>query len=105
MQRGASMTTDKHVDPAIAPQVIEEANASIREEDIPEGAVRFELTAEEIEAAISEASTEVRLSLCPCACPSVLWSSTQPGSCKRNGVILRRSLCLMAGHRPAGRGS
>ena len=75
MQRGASMTTDKHVDPAIAPQVIEEANAAIREEDIPEGAVRFELTADEIEAAISEASTEVRFPLNLCAFPCGLWSS------------------------------
>lgn len=61
MQRGASMTTDKHVDPAAAPRIIESENTEIAESDVPEGAVRFELTAAEIEAALAEASTEVLL--------------------------------------------
>ena len=59
MQRGASMTTDKHVDPAVAPQIIEEENQDTLDADIPEGALRFNLTAEEIKEAMIEASTEV----------------------------------------------
>ena len=66
MQRGASMTTDKHVDPAMAPQVIDEASDIIDDTaDIPDGAARFELTAQEIEEAITEASTEVHF-CCQC---------------------------------------
>ena len=61
MQRGASMTTDKHVDPSVAPQIIEEENQESPDADIPEGALRFNLTADEIKEAMIEASTEVRL--------------------------------------------
>lgn len=53
------MTTDKHVDPAAAPKIIEEENSRIADIDIPAGAVRFELTAEEIDEALSAASSTV----------------------------------------------
>ena len=61
MQRGASMTTDKHVDPAAAPSIIEEESQESPDTDIPEGALRFNLTAEEIKDAMMEISHEVRL--------------------------------------------
>ena len=60
MQRGASMTTDKHVDPDAAPKIIEEENSRLADIDIPEGAVRFELTAEDIDEALSAESLEVK---------------------------------------------
>ena len=64
MQRGASMTTDKHVDPAAAPSIIEAESQDSQDTDIPEGALRFNLTAEEIKEAMMEISHEVCLSVC-----------------------------------------
>lgn len=58
MQRGASMTTDKHVDPTAAVPVgdgEEDANLT----DVPEGAVRFELDPFEIEDALAAPSLQV----------------------------------------------
>lgn len=64
MARGASMTTDMHFDKA--PDAAAVADALGGEEsdadaagEVPEGLVRFELTAEEIEAALAEPSLEV----------------------------------------------
>ncbi len=59
MQRGASMTTDKHVDPAVAPSIIEEESQESLDIDIPEGALRFNLSAEDIKEAMMEVSHEV----------------------------------------------
>lgn len=58
------MTTDKHVDPAVAPSIIEEENQDTSDTDIPEGALRFNLTAEEIKEAMMEVSHEVCLLSC-----------------------------------------
>ena len=58
MQRGASLTTSEHIDPAVAPAQVadlEDPDSA----DIPEGAVRFNVTAEEIAEAIAEESLEV----------------------------------------------
>jgi hypothetical protein len=67
------MTTDMHVDPStIDLKEIEEANQETSDEDIPEdadipeGAIRFNLTAREIEEAMLEASTAVNCSFLPC---------------------------------------
>jgi predicted Zn-dependent peptidase len=56
LQRGASMATDMHVDGA-PPTLL--GDDSDGDGDVPEGAVRFELTAAEIEAALAEPSLEV----------------------------------------------
>ena len=63
------MTTDKHVDPAVAPKIIEQENQVV-DTDIPEGALRFNLTAEEIQEAMIESSTEVS------HLPTFTWNST-----------------------------
>ena len=66
MARGASMTTDMHFDktpPTDAAAVAEALGGEDSDADaageVPEGLVRFELTAEEIEAALAEPSLEV----------------------------------------------
>ena len=68
MQRGASLTTSEHIDPASPPAQLADmedpGNA-----DIPEGAVRFNVTAEDIASAIAEESLEV----CQCAPVATLW--------------------------------
>lgn len=67
LQRGSSMMPDKHVDPAAPLELpVEETD----NEDVPPGAVRFELSASEIEDAIAAPSLEVRCALCQstCAC-------------------------------------
>jgi hypothetical protein len=53
------MTTDKHVDPAAAAPTVD-AEEDPDAVDIPEGAMRFELDASEIEDAIAAPSLEVR---------------------------------------------
>ena len=63
MQRGASMTTSEHIDPSIAPANLADMEDS-DEGDIPEGGVRFDITAEQIAAAIAAESLEVRASDC-----------------------------------------
>ena len=58
MQRGASLTTSEHIDPASPPAQLadmEDPDSA----DIPEGAVRFNVTAEDIASAIAEESLEV----------------------------------------------
>jgi hypothetical protein len=55
LQRGASLATTQHVDPA-AVAAMEESGG---EEEVPEGAVRFELDAAAIEAALAESGLEV----------------------------------------------
>ena len=56
---GASMTTDKHVDPAAAvPTGDEEEDSNLQ--DVPEGAVRFELEPADIEEALAAPSMQVR---------------------------------------------
>ena len=57
LARGASLTTDKHVDPAAAVKVLRD-DAS-HEEDVPEGLVRFDLDAKAIEVALAAPSLEV----------------------------------------------
>ncbi len=59
LARGASMTTDKHVDPA-APPPAPPAAVDDAEGDVPESAVRFELEAAAIEEALVAPSLEVR---------------------------------------------
>jgi len=59
LARGASMTTDKHVDPA-APPPAPPAAVDEAEGDVPEGAVRFELEAAAIEEALVAPSLEAR---------------------------------------------
>lgn len=56
------MTTDKHVDPSVAPKIIEEENQPVHA-DVPEGALPFKLTAEEIQEAMMESSIEVKMGL------------------------------------------
>lgn len=63
MQRGASMTTSEHIDPSIAPANLADMEDS-DQGDIPEGAVRFDISAEEIADAIAAESLEV--GCCPC---------------------------------------
>ena len=58
MQRGASLTTSEHIDPASPPPQLAEMEDP-DSADIPVGAVRFNVTAEEIAAAIAEESLEV----------------------------------------------
>ena len=58
MQRGASLTTSEHIDPASPPAQLadmEDPNNA----DIPEGAIRFNVTAEDIASALAEDSIEV----------------------------------------------
>ena len=62
MQRGASMTTTEHIDPASPPAQLAEMEDP-DSADIPEGAVRFNLTREDIGSALSEDSLEVLLLL------------------------------------------
>lgn len=65
MARGASMTTDMHFEKApdaaaVAESLGEDSDADADAAgEVPEGLVRFELTAEEIEAALAEPSLEV----------------------------------------------
>ena len=58
MQRGASLTTSEHIDPASPPAQLADMEDPDNA-DIPEGAVRFNVTAEDIAAAIAEESLEV----------------------------------------------
>ena len=58
MQRGASLTTSEHIDPASPPAQLAEMEDP-DSADIPEGAVRFNVTAEDIACALSEESLEV----------------------------------------------
>ncbi len=58
MQRGASLTTSEHIDPASPPAQLAEMEDP-DSADIPEGAVRFNVTAQDIAAAIAEESLEV----------------------------------------------
>lgn len=64
MQRGASLTTSEHIDPASPPAQLAEMNDP-DSADIPEGAVRFNITAEDIAAALAEDSIEVCCCLQP----------------------------------------
>ena len=66
LQRGASMTTDKHVDPAApvpAGDEVEDSNL----QDVPEGAVRFDLEPADIEEALAAPSMQV-------SSPCVTWT-------------------------------
>lgn len=58
-QRGASLTTNEHIDPASPPAQLAMEQDDPDKMDIPEGAVPFNLTPEEIAAAIAEDSLEV----------------------------------------------
>ena len=62
------MTTDKHVDPAAAvPVGDEEEDGNLQ--DVPEGAVRFELDRADIEEALAAPSMQVTNALaCACVC-------------------------------------
>ena len=68
MARGASMTTDKHVDPAAPlPQLDEAADGAGDDadaEDVPPGLIRFELEPEAIAEALAAPSLQVRDELC-----------------------------------------
>lgn len=55
MQRGASLATTQHVDPAAVIAVDDSSD----EDDVPEGAVRFELDAAAIEEALAEDGVEI----------------------------------------------
>ncbi|CAL8466878.1 g6414 [Coccomyxa elongata] len=57
MTRGASMTTDKHVDPAAPVVVADEEDSNLT--DVPEGTVRFELDPEEIAQELAAPSLQV----------------------------------------------
>lgn len=56
MQRGASMATTQHVDPAIAAASLEDSTS---DEEPPEGAVHFEIDENDIREAISEKGLEI----------------------------------------------
>ena len=58
LQRGASMTTSEHIDPAVAAAQVAAMEEDPDTADIPEGAVKFELEAHEIQAALMEDSIE-----------------------------------------------
>ncbi len=73
MARGASMTTDKHVDPAAPVPVAEEEDGDVT--DVPEGTVRFELDPDEIADALAAPSLQVRLTVCPILQALELWCS------------------------------
>ena len=64
MQRGASLTTSEHIDPASPPAQLADMEDPDNA-DIPEGAIRFNVTAEDIAAALAEDSIEVF------ACPAI----------------------------------
>ncbi len=64
MQRGASLTTSEHIDPASPPAQLADMEDPDNA-DIPEGAIRFNVTAEDIAAALAEDSIEVL------ACPAM----------------------------------
>ena len=53
------MTTSEHIDPSIAPANLADMEDS-DQGDIPEGVVRFDITAEQIADAIAAESLEVR---------------------------------------------
>ena len=72
MQRGASLTTSEHIDPASPPPQLADMEDP-EDADIPEGAVRFNVTAEDIASAIAEESLEV---LCALACHHLQGSSS-----------------------------
>jgi predicted Zn-dependent peptidase len=57
--RGASMATTQHVDPALAAAAALGDESSDTDKDIPEGAVRFEVDAPDIAAALTEAGVDV----------------------------------------------
>ncbi len=57
MARGASMTTDKHVDPAAPVQIAGDEDADLQ--DVPEGNVSFELDPDEIADALAAPSLQV----------------------------------------------
>jgi hypothetical protein len=65
MTRGASMTTDKHVDPTAPVQLVEEEDADLQ--DAPEGTVPFELDPEDIADALAAPSLQVQSGR-PCSC-------------------------------------
>ena len=58
MQRGASLTTSEHIDPASPPAQLADMEDPDNA-DIPEGAIRFNVTAEDIASALAEDSIEV----------------------------------------------
>ena len=58
MQRGASLTTSEHIDPASPPAQLADMEDPDNA-DIPEGAIRFNVTAEDIACALAEDSIEV----------------------------------------------
>ena len=73
MQRGASLTTSEHIDPAAPPAQLadmEDPDSA----DIPEGAVRFNVTAEDIASAIAEESLEVRSTVAAHQLQDALWA-------------------------------
>lgn len=57
------MTTSEHIDPSIAPANLADMEDS-DQGDIPEGVVRFDITAEEIADAIAAESLEVCTHTC-----------------------------------------
>ena len=65
IQRGASLTTNEHIDPASPPAQLAEMEDPDKT-DVPEGAVPFNVSAEEIADAIAEESGEVRISTAGC---------------------------------------
>ena len=68
MARGASMTMDKHVDPAAPlPSPADEGDSDL--EDAPEGTVRFELEPRAIEQALAAPSLQV----CLCVRTGLAW--------------------------------
>ena len=58
LQGGTSLIADEHIDPASAPAQLADMENSDKT-DVPEGAVPFNITAEEIAAAIAAESPEV----------------------------------------------
>lgn len=57
MTRGASMTTDKHVDPAAPVTLATDEDANVQ--DAPEGTVPFQLDPEDIADALAAPSLQV----------------------------------------------
>lgn len=74
MQRGASLTTSEHIDPASPPAQLADMEDPDNA-DIPEGAVRFNVTAEDIASAIAEESLEVCTGALPICCKTTVASS------------------------------
>ena len=84
--RGQSMTTDMHVDPG-SMQVAQDLDAP--DADIPEGAMRFEVEAQDIADALSAPSPQVccahcRMSCCLFAVSSGCWQPSR--TCKETKV-------------------